>query len=80
MKKFKGPLDYQSLLCLYKGLEINEANIEQVKKEYMNDNVMDYKFNKIIPDAINVAYEDTLLPNFYQQFTNNLHKKLTKSV
>jgi hypothetical protein len=80
MKKYKGPLDYQSLLCLYKGLEINEANIEMVKEEYLNENVMDYKFNKTIPDAFNVAYEDTLLPNFYQQFTKNLHKKLTKSV
>lgn len=78
LQKHKGPLDYQSLLCLYKGLDITDKNIKKVKQKYMDENVMAFKFTKQIPDAVNVPYEDTLKPNFYQHFTKNLQEQLTK--
>ena len=78
LQKHKGPLDYQSLLCLYKGVDITDENIDKLKQEYMDENVMTFKFTKLIADAVNVPYEDTLKPNFYQQFTKNLQEQLTK--
>ena len=78
LQKHKGPLDYQSLLCLYKGLDITDENIEKVKQEYWAEHFTKVKFKKRISNAINIPYEDTLEPNFYQQFTKKLQDQLTK--
>ena len=78
LQKHKGPLNYQSLLCLYQGLDITDANLKKVTQEYWEENFITFKFNKQIADAVNVPYEETLKPNFYQQFTKNLQEQLTK--
>lgn len=79
LKNHAGPLDYQSLLCLFNNLEINEKNINKLVTEYM-DQKKTYKFQNPVDNSLNVRYEDTLLPKFYEDFTNQLHKQLTKSI
>jgi len=77
--KHKGPLDYQSLLCLYNDMDINEANINILTNAYMKERRI-YSFQHPVDNSLNVRYEDTILPNFYTDFTNTLHKQLTKSI
>ena len=79
LKNYTGSLDYQSLLCLYDGKEINESNMIDAIQKY-NELTKIYKFKHPIPNTINIGYKETILPNFYTDFTNKLHKELTKSI
>lgn len=79
LRNYTGSLDYQSLLCLYGNKEINQSNIMNAGREYMKQSKI-FKFKDPIPDSINVEYSETILPNFYTDFTNTLHKQLTKSI
>ena len=60
-------------------MDINEANINILTNAYMKERRI-YSFQHPVDNSLNVRYEDTILPNFYTDFTNTLHKQLTKSI
>ena len=50
LKNYTGSLDYQSLLCLYDGKEINESNMIDAIQKY-NELTKIYKFKHPIPNT-----------------------------
>ena len=72
----KGALSYVELQCLYKGWPITDLNLQKITEEFIELS-KDPLFKQTFINALNVPYNDTLLPNFYSNFTKKIHQ-LTK--